>query len=182
MEQTITTLLEEKAGISPRLLEPRLLTVVDDPDRDKRAWTISIVKSVGLPWEVAEQAKGEWVAVDDAGAIDRPLLFDHDEILGLAVRDLRDRYETAPDPAGLLPQAFTMQQLHRLHEAVLNAELRWDTFKRRMEPQLDLTTPPDDAPRSVGRPPKYFLPRPERTATNDVLWRLPGVGGGVARP
>lgn len=182
VEQTIAALFEVKAGITPPHFEPRLLTVVDDPTRDARAWTISVVKSVGLPWENAAQAKGEWLAVDDSGAVDRPLLFDHDEILALAVRDLRDRYEIEPDPAHLLPEAFTMQGLHQLHEAVLNAELRWDTFKRRMEPQLVVTSPPPDAPRSVGRPPKYYTRRSERATSSDALWRLPGVGGGVLRP
>lgn len=182
VEQTIEALFRIKAGISPSLVEPRLLTVVDDPTRDARAWTISIVQSVGVPWVVGADAEGDWASVSDAGEVDRPLLFDHEEILQLAVRDLRDRYETAPDPAHLLPDPFTMQSLHQLHEAVVNAELRWDTFKRRMEPQLLLTAPPDDVPRSVGRPPKYYSRRPERTTSSDVLWRLPGVGGGVPRP
>ncbi|KQY51569.1 hypothetical protein ASD30_19560 [Nocardioides sp. Root140] len=182
VEQTIAALFEEKAGITPTHFEPRLLTVVDDPTRDARAWTISIVKSVGLPWDEAVQAHGEWLAVDDSGAVARPLLFDHDEILRLAVHDLRDRYETSPDPAHLLLESFTMQALHQLHEGVLNAELRWDTFKRRMEPQLVLTSPPPDAPRSVGRPPKYYSRRPDRTTSSDARWRLPGEGGGVPRP
>lgn len=57
-------------------------------------------------------------------------------IVARAVEEVRTVYSREPDPAGLLPEPFTLLQLRLLHEAVLGEDLPKDTFRRRMEPFL----------------------------------------------
>jgi hypothetical protein len=53
---------------------------------------------------------------------------------------MRARYESAPDPDGLLPAPFTLAQLRHVHEAVLGDKLRKDTFNRRMRERSSACT------------------------------------------
>jgi hypothetical protein len=64
------------------------------------------------------------------------LPYKHDEIIALAVAELRSRYLTSPDPGGLLGEEFTMRDLRRVHEAVSGVALQRDWFRRSMEPHL----------------------------------------------
>ncbi|MEO6629481.1 MAG: NUDIX domain-containing protein [Aquihabitans sp.] len=86
----------------------------------------------------------------------RTLPFDHAEIVALAVGDLRDRYRTAPDPAGLAGESFTLLELRRVHEAVLGEPLQKDTFRRQMLGAI--TEVEGDGPRvgTVGRPARLY--------------------------
>lgn len=86
------------------------------------------------------------------------LAFDHDRILALAVDRVRLDYRTTPDPRGLLPEPFTLLQLQRLHEAVAGAPLPKDTFRRRMERQLERTGQVLEG--VVGKPAQLFVRRP----------------------
>jgi len=67
---------------------------------------------------------------------------------------VRVDYRTAPDPAGLLGDSFTMRQLRLLHEAVLNERLLPDTFRRTMTPQLRATG--ETRVEGRGRPAEVF--------------------------
>lgn len=51
------------------------------------------------------------------------LIFDHDEMLGKAIRRLRRRTSISPIGFELLPEKFTMRQLQKLYEAILDKEL-----------------------------------------------------------
>lgn len=51
------------------------------------------------------------------------LIFDHDEMLAKAVRRLRRRTSINPIGFELLPEKFTMRQLQKLYEAILDKEL-----------------------------------------------------------
>lgn len=202
IDDTVGVLLAEKLHLraSPKAT-PRLLRVFDQPDRDERGWTISIAHSLGLPWEIASQAYGEWVPVTPAGTLGRTrLLFDHSTILTEAVSRMRDRYEVDPDPYHLLTDSFTLLELRRLHEAVLGEGLAKDTFNRRMRAALietgeqstsfsyvtPIAVPLSSSPPALldagtsgartsrpGRPAQlYRHPRRSRS-TSDALWRLP---------
>ncbi len=59
------------------------------------------------------------------------------------------------DPTSrLLPQPFTLLQLRMLHETILGEALQKDTFRRRMEPNLQPTE--RIAEGTVGRPARLF--------------------------
>jgi 8-oxo-dGTP diphosphatase len=145
--QTVEDVLLRKVGISPSTsVEPRLLRVFDDPDRDERTWVISVAHSVSMREADLTDADGGLVRVTGDGRLDGEgsLLFDHDQIVAAAVESLRERYEfryryvdVHPDPDGFLPSPFTLHQLRKVHEAVVGAELHKDNFNRRMKPLLE---------------------------------------------
>ena len=178
IEETVREILELKLDLDPGDISPTLLKVFDDPHRDERAWTLSIAHAVTLPAGRVLGCAAEMVTIDRSGdlATGEQLGFDHNEIVREAVRVMRDRYETAPDPDGLLPGPFTLSELRRLHEAVLGERLRKDTFNRRMREQLEEVYDAPDTPslrRAVGRPAQLFRANSPDTSAASQRWQLP---------
>lgn len=141
--------LRDKAGIEG--LHPRQLHVFDSPHRDSRGWVMSVAHLVTVPaTSVAHVALTPWQH-------DHGLVFDHDQILRMAVETLRLAYRSHPDPERLLGPEFTLYELLRLHEAIAGDRLGKDTFRRHMRDQLVET----DAYQSgvVGKPAKLFRHR-----------------------
>ena len=176
-EQTVREVLEVKLELDPGDISPTLLRVFDDPHRDERAWALSIAHAVTLPAQRVSGCAADLVPIGLDGdlATGEKLGYDHNEIVREAVAVMRDRYETSPDPDGLLDGPFTLSELRRLHEAVLGERLRKDTFNRRMREQLDEVYDAPGSPslrRSVGRPAQLFCKQRESDA-NPVRWRLP---------
>ena len=63
----------------------------------------------------------------------RPKLeFDHDDVVAEALRALRASLDSAATAASLLPARFTMPELQRLHEAILDRRLDRRNFHKRM--------------------------------------------------
>ncbi|MBC7761117.1 MAG: hypothetical protein H7201_04825 [Candidatus Saccharibacteria bacterium] len=82
------------------------------------------------------------------------LPYGHEEIIQLAVATLRADYTLRPDPAGLLPEPFTLRDLQLLHEGVAGVPLPRDTFRRAMEPLLRATG--EMVQGAVGKPARLF--------------------------
>lgn len=61
-----------------------------------------------------------------------PLAFDHDTIVEVALRALRQRLDSPGAGATLMPARFTMPELQRLHEAILGVSLDRRNFQKRM--------------------------------------------------
>lgn len=93
------------------------------------------------------------------------LAFDHDHILALAVERVRLEYSMNPDPRELLAEPFTLLQLQRLHEAIAGCPMLKDTFRRRMERQLEPTG--DVLAGVVGKPAKLYVRRTSSRVGND---------------
>lgn len=70
----------------------------------------------------------------------RNLIFDHEDILQLALVSLRHRVRHEPIGFNLLPQKFTLLQLQELYEAILNVKLDKPNFRRKMI-KMKLLTP-----------------------------------------
>lgn len=177
VEQTVREVLELKLDLDPGDVSPTLLKVFDDPHRDERGWTLSLAHTVTLPTERVGGCAAEMVPIGASGdlATDEQLGFDHNQIVLEAVRVMRDRYETAPDPDGLLSGPFSLSELRRVHEAVLGERLRKDTFSRRMREHLEEVYDAPATPalrRSVGRPAQLYR-RAGAVHVDTVRWRLP---------
>lgn len=177
IEETVREVLEMKLELEPGDISPTLLRVFDDPRRDERGWTLSLAHAVTLPPERVAGCAAEIVPIDRTGdlATGERLGYDHNQIVREAVKVMRNRYETAPDPDALLRGPFTLSELRRLHEAVLGERLRKDTFNRRMREQLDEVYDAPETPslrRSVGRPAQLYVRRPG-PGPGDVRWQLP---------
>lgn len=69
--------------------------------------------------ELTHKHSAEWFSISEAP----PLIFDHDNMVRHAIHRLRYRTSTEPIGFELLPQKFTMRQLQKLYEAILNEEL-----------------------------------------------------------
>jgi len=166
----VRDVLRVKAGLTDVRPVPRLLRVFDDSNRDPRAWTLSLAHSLTLASRQLAEARGELVGVTPDGELagGQTLLYDHDLIVTEAAAAMRERYEHAPDPDGLLERPFTMAELRGVHEAVIGERLLKDTFRRRMEPQLRPETDQESRPvlRSDGGRPAQVYVRPQELELN----------------
>ena len=148
--------LREKAGIEGRV--PQQLHVFDDPGRDDRGWTLSVAHVDAVPFlDLKQPLQSNDVQLASV-TVDADLIaglpYGHADMVRLAVERLRQDYLQTPDPAGLLPEPFTLKDLRDLHEAVAGRPLMRDTFRRLMEPQLAGTGLVSDGAR--GRPSRLW--------------------------
>ncbi|HEX8511421.1 MAG TPA: hypothetical protein VF635_18220 [Propionibacteriaceae bacterium] len=164
VSECVSDVLRIKAGLTDVSAEPRLLSIFDDPSRDPRGWTLSLAHALVLPHRRLREATGEIVAISTQGRLapGQSLLFDHEAIVSEAAAMVRESYERLPDPEGLLEHPFTLAQLRTVHQAVLGAQLRKDTFRRRMEANLRPLSGPDGAAvlrSDGGRPAQVYVRR-----------------------
>ncbi|MEV8143525.1 NUDIX domain-containing protein [Specibacter sp. NPDC078709] len=149
--------LREKAGVTGR--SPQQLHVFDEPGRDARGWVLSVAHVDVLPasalLEPLKSERATVVAVEEIHNSELP--YDHAQIIGFAVEQVRSRYATTPDPGGLLQSPFTLKDLRLVHESVLGETLQRDTFRRAMEPHLAGTGEMSDG--AKGRPAALFRVR-----------------------
>jgi 8-oxo-dGTP diphosphatase len=147
LDAAAARILESKGSTTGVYLEQ--LYTFGDPSRDPRTRVVSvayyalvpherrfeqdsagtrILARLEVPWEgesggpVSAEHRGKRV----------PLAFDHDEILGVAVKRLRGKLDYAPIGFQLLPKRFTLRQLQDVHEAILGKRINKDSFRRRM--------------------------------------------------
>jgi len=148
LEAAAARVLLDKAGLAKVFLEQ--LYTFGSPARDPRTRVLSVAyvaliapdvaaelerfHPLEIPWE---GETGGPVRVLD-GERTRPLAFDHDDILGMAVKRLRGKLDYTPIGFQLLPTEFTLLMLQRLHETVLARPVNKDSFRRRMLASGDL--------------------------------------------
>jgi 8-oxo-dGTP diphosphatase len=99
-----------------------------DPARFAGGAAVNAARIV-VPWE---GETGGPVDLEDEAGRPLPLAFDHDDILGMAVKRLRGKLDYTPVGFQLLPERFTLLDLQRVHETVLGRALNKDSFRRRM--------------------------------------------------
>lgn len=149
LEAAAARLLASKAALQDVFLEQ--LYTFGDPHRDPRTRVIAVayyalvhpgrfkaaLESVpGLelgrlvvPWE---GETGGPVDVVGGGGEERPMAFDHADILGMAVKRIRGKLDYTPIGFQLLPPTFTLRALQEVHETILARPLNKDSFRRRM--------------------------------------------------
>jgi 8-oxo-dGTP diphosphatase len=149
LDAAAARVLAAKAGLEGVYLEQ--LYTFGDPGRDPRTRVVTVahyalldfarfaeaarghddvaVGRVHVPWE---GETGGPVELAGEGGAPLPLAFDHAEILGMAVKRLRGKLDYSPVGFQLLPDAFTLLELQRVHETVLGRPLNKDSFRRRM--------------------------------------------------
>ncbi len=149
LDEAAERVLAVKARLTGVFLEQ--LYTFGDPTRDPRTRVISVayyalvdaatwdraardteklrVARLVVPWEGETGGPVEARDPDD-----RPLAlaFDHEQILGMAVRRLRGKLDYAPIGFQLLPPQFTLRRLQDVHETILGRPLNKDSFRRRM--------------------------------------------------
>lgn len=92
-----------------------------------------------------------------------PLAFDHEEIINHAITYLRDNIEQKPIAFQLLPKKFTLTQLQKTYEMILNKELDKRNFRKKIISYNILTELAEVSKEGSKRPAKlhsfnkYFL-------------------------
>lgn len=127
--------LREKTSVHSPYLEQ--LGSWGSATRDPRGWSATHAYFALIPSEGVTLGKGAnaadvaWFEVD--AVLKKPkLAFDHGEILAAAVERLRSKVEYTSLPAFLLPEPFTLPQLQRMYETVLDRPVDKSGFRTRM--------------------------------------------------
>jgi 8-oxo-dGTP diphosphatase len=152
LAQAASRALEGKAGLKEVTFAQ--LKVFDDPSRDERGWVLSVGHSGAVAAALIPQGVSLMPVVDGQAGGD--LLFDHADIVALAVQELRVRYSRTVDPAGLLGGTFTVLELRRTYQAVFGRALLKDTFRRHI---IDALEPTGELSVTFGRPAELFRKR-----------------------
>ncbi|MFP2959605.1 NUDIX hydrolase [Myxococcus sp. 1LA] len=124
--------LEEEAGIRPNHLEQ--LYTFGTPGRDPRGRVVTVayfalVKlSDHVPHASTDAKEAAWFSVWDTPK----LAFDHADVLGTALQRLKGKVRYQPIGFELLPPKFTLTQLQRLYEVVLERELDKRNFRKKI--------------------------------------------------
>ncbi len=132
LDQAARRELREETGVTDLYLEQ--LFTFSALDRDPRERVVSVayyalVDLVSHPIAAATDARGAaWFPVQAVP----PLAFDHVEILVTACTRLRSKVRYQPIGFELLPAKFTLTQLQRLYETILNQPLDKRNFRKKI--------------------------------------------------
>jgi len=124
--------LAEEAGVRPGLLEQ--LYTFGEPGRDPRGRVITVayfalVKLTDHKVQAATDAsEAAWFSVWDMPK----LAFDHAEVVATALQRLKGKVRYQPIGFELLPPKFTLTQLQRLYETILEKELDKRNFRKKI--------------------------------------------------
>lgn len=123
LEQAAKRELSERTGVSDAYLEQ--LYTFGDPDRDPRARVVTVAYYGLTAGDHAalraseERPAARWFTLD---AIP-PLAFDHNRILAMALKRLRDKMDYTLLAFKLLPEEWTRTELRLTYEAILGCDL-----------------------------------------------------------
>jgi 8-oxo-dGTP diphosphatase len=130
--------LREETGLRDVYLEQ--LYTFGDPGRDPRGRTIAVayyaLTPPTEPRASTDAAKAAW----HPAARTPPLAFDHDAILKTGLERLRAKLGYSTVGFELLPKQFTLSELQRLYEAILERPLDKRNFRKKIL-SLDLLRP-----------------------------------------
>ena len=146
--------LQEETGLQGVAVEQ--FHAFSDVNRDPRERVISIAYYALVKLSEVrggdDASEAQWFSYDDVPS----LAFDHDRILRMALRHLRDRICFEPVGFDLLPDVFTMTELQRLYEAILGVKFDRRNFYNKML-KLEVLTSAEPRPENASRrtPSKY---------------------------
>lgn len=125
--------LREETGLKNVFLEQ--LYSFGEPDRDPREHVVTVayfalVNLIDHPPQADTDARNAaWFPLDDIPK----LAFDHDHILATARDRLRGKLRYEPIGFELLPEKFTLTELQKLYERILNEEIDKRNFRKKVK-------------------------------------------------
>ena len=149
LEEAARRELEEETGLDRRVFLEQLYTF-GDPERDPRGRVVSVayyalVKLGDHRVRAATDAReAGWFPVWDTPS----LAFDHDRIVQTALARLKGKVRYQPIGFELLPQKFTLSQLQRVYETILERELDKRNFRKKIL-SMDLLIELDEVEQDV---------------------------------
>ncbi len=155
--------LTEKTGVATPYLEQ--WGAVGNAHRDPRGWSVTVVYFALIPFvEPPAGSDARWFDLDETAAL--PLAFDHAELLPRVLERLRSKVLYTVMPAHLIPSPFTLSDLQRAYETVLDRELEKKAFRRRLETAGVLEATGEATQEGAGRPAALYRLKPECAAFN----------------
>jgi 8-oxo-dGTP diphosphatase len=132
LEEAVRRELHEETGIGPVFLEQLYTFGAVDRDPRERVVTVAyfgLVKLSDHAIQAATDARDTaWFAISEALG----LAFDHDRILAVALERLKGKVRYQPIGFELLPPQFTLSQLQRLYETILEKPLDKRNFRKKI--------------------------------------------------
>lgn len=132
LEQAANRELFEETGVRDIYLEQ--LYTFGEPGRDPRGWVVTVayialISSDNLKLFASTDAQDvSWFSV-----YQKPTLaFDHEKILDYSLKRLRAKLDYTPVAFQLLPKKFTLTELQRIYEIILNKTLDKRNFRKKM--------------------------------------------------
>ena len=126
-ESAARRVIRAKIGFNAPYLEQ--LFTFSGAHRDPRGWSLSVAYYALVPATLLDASQmAEAFAVDALPA----LPFDHDRIVARAVQRLRDKATYSSLPAFLLPETFTLNELHRIYEHSIGTRLDKASFRQKI--------------------------------------------------
>lgn len=131
LDEAADRVLQNLTGLSNVYMEQ--LQVFSAVDRDPVARTVSVAYSALIniaehDSELTKQHHAKWFGIDELPE----LIFDHREMVDVAIQRLRTRTTAQPVGFELLPEKFTMRQLQKLYEAILGQPLDKRNFFKKI--------------------------------------------------
>jgi 8-oxo-dGTP diphosphatase len=148
LEESALRELREETGLTKVFLEQ--LYTFGNPGRDPRERVVTIayyalVKLLDHKVQAATDAReAAWFAVDDLPK----LCFDHDTILDTALKRLQGKVRYQPIGFELLPPKFSLTQLQRMYEIILERPLDKRNFRKKVI-SLDILDELDEVEQDV---------------------------------
>lgn len=126
--------LRQKTGIETPYLEQ--VGSWGDNRRDPRSWSathvyFALIPSPEHPLQNTNNSSTAWFPIEDQHTPVK-LAFDHGKLLQAAIQRLRSKVEYTSLPAFLLPAEFTLGDLQRMYEIVLERSLEKSAFRTRV--------------------------------------------------
>ncbi len=148
LEDAVRRELQEETGISQVFLEQLYTFGAVDRDPRERVVTVAYYALVKLSDHrikaATDACDAAWFAVSEAG----DLAFDHERILAVALERLKGKVRYQPIGFELLPPQFTLSQLQRLYETILETPLDKRNFRKKIL-GMDFLVPLDEVQKDV---------------------------------
>ncbi len=135
LEATAKRKLEEKTGVKTPYLEQ--YGTIGNKTRDPRGWSVTNVYFALLPSNDVKLQAGngaidiKWSKVTK-GRVSEELAFDHAEILEKCAERLRSKVLYTSLPVYLMPKEFTLGDLQKKYEIILDKKVDHKSFRRRI--------------------------------------------------
>ena len=130
--------LQEETGLAGAYVH-----TFSDPKRDPRERVVTVAYYALVRMQDVQggddAARAAWFSLEDVP----PLAFDHDQILCMALKELRKQIHFEPIGFELLPEKFTVKELQLLYESILNVKFDRRNFYNKMK-HLEVLTQLDE--------------------------------------
>lgn len=127
--------LKQKTGVDTPYLEQCM--TIGNKHRDPRGWSVTTVYVALIPHAQLTlhadhgAADTQWLPVLH-GRVDEALAFDHADILLQCTQKLRSKVLYTSLPVFLMPTHFTLGELQKVYELILDKKIDHKSFRRRI--------------------------------------------------